>query len=365
MPKGEPPKGGKSHSDMRKYVIAGSALLVVVLLIAAIFAVNGGGEAIEASVTGEESQAIQPGDVPGSDEPSGTQTERTAATNYLIEKGYQVGQFSFTVEKPMNTDRGAASVSEEPVCTVAKLKRWIQSGSERAKAYLQYAKENLPEVDYDRVRRGEGFVRVQLLVPSEYTKNSYFTEGRVVATTADRSVEAGDIVFLYTSKPVERKLENGRTEPVSEVREMGNTRCQCGNGGAVPVPVSGPPAPPVTVPPPGITRHPPTEKEVPGKPQVPIWSFDDPHSAGHGADLPPKSESDYQGPPPRHVPANPPVVTPPGTGGKIPPGSSPPQNDSAGGTVTQPTAPPTPQPSLPPSTSPPPPPEQGAPPPPG
>ncbi|MEX2210047.1 MAG: hypothetical protein WD603_00765 [Patescibacteria group bacterium] len=70
-----------------------------------------------------------------------------------------------------------------------------------------------------------------------------------------------------------------------------------------------------------------------------------------------------------------PVRTPPGTGGEIKPSDPPPQSDSGGGTVTEPTAPPTPQPSEPPAmiplplppewgAPPPPPAEQGAPPPP-
>ena len=369
MTAGSPPEGGSTFTKKRGFLTAGSILLVVILLSAAAFSLNGGDDGNGAKAS-EGQETIRPDEVPGGNQPSGTQAERTAATKYLLSKGYQVGQFSFTVVKPINTERGAASVSEEPVCTVEKLKRFIQSGSDRAKAYLRFAKENLPDVDYNRIRRGEGFVRVQLLVPSEYTKNSYFTGGRVVSTSADRSVQAGDIVFLYTSKPVEKQLPNGRREPTSEVREMGNTRCQCGNGGAVPVPVTGPPAPPVKVPPPPLQppgkppHQPPGQPPPEGKPPVPIRSIPGSHEAGHGADQPPKSESEYQGGPPREKAANPPVVTPPDTGGSIPPGGSGPPNDSAGGTVPQPTAPPT---TVPDETAPPAPkptPEQEAPPPP-
>ncbi len=356
-PTGDPPEetptgDGASGVDLRRWALPAAAVVaigVVAAVIIAIVAGNGGSTEVRTVTEKEPVAKLSTLDVPGGDQPSGTQIERSAATAYLLGQGYKLGQFSFKVVKPVYTERGAASVSEKPLLTESELKEWIQGGSDRSKAYLKYAKENLPDVDYERIRRGEGFVRVQLLVPSEYTKNSFFQNGKVVGTTERRSVETGDIIFLYVSKPVKKKQPNGREEESSEVREMGSTRGPCGNGGAVPVPVTGKPAPPITVPPSGGEEAPGPSPEPGPEPVTPEGGEEAPGTETTRTPPPPPQEK-----PKTDTPSN--DKGPSGTGKYQPPSETePPSEPSSPSSNGPPPAGTTsPHPPPPPGTSPPP-----------
>lgn len=331
--------------------IVAVGLVVAVVVAAAAFDDDGSTEAKTVTETEAAAQAsrLVATEVPGGDQPSGTQIERSAAAEYLLGQGYKLGQFSFTVDKPVYTERGAASVSEKPIFTEQELKEWIQGDSDRAKAYLKYAKDNLSDVDYDRIRQGEGFVRVQLLVPSEYTKNSFFTEGRVVGTTERRSVEAGDIVFLYVSAPVMKKLANGREEETSDVHPMGNTRGPCGNGGVEPVPTTGPPAPSITVPPGG--------GETPGPGPEPEPVVETPEGGG-GSPGTHTTPEHHEEPPPKEQPKTDTPSNdggPNGKGGYQPPSDTqPPAGQSPSSNHPPAEGTPSPHPASPEGTAPPP-----------
>lgn len=330
-----------------------AVILVVVAIIAIVVSNNPPGNSQAQS--GTPAATIAPEKVSGGNQPSGTPAQRAAVSKWLAKYDWKRSEYSFRIVAPVSVERGANSVSAKPVITKKELVSFINGDSKRSKAYRVYVRKHMSAAQYRKVLQGDGFVRVQLLTPATYVAGSYLRGGEVYFTNAPRGVKKGDVLWVYApSVKVTRTQPDGSkvTVTVTKVRQVGNTRAGCGNGHSVPRPSrSVPKAPPVSIPPTSVLRHKdsrslsdlvkaygrkfvfgPTKRQ-----NGEHYTYGDdrsdkypPHKvAKDPADAKDKSPIVNKPNPPK--PGDPPVVTPPSTGGNT--GQGAPQQDQGGSTV--------------------------------
>ncbi len=367
----QPPKQSGDRPWYRKVPWIAVVIVGVLLAIAAVVLVTTLGDDSKQSA---KPPTVAPQQIPGAETLSGTAAQRAAVNRYLQGLGWKRNEYSFRITQPANANRGPQAVSEKPIFTIGQLKTWLRSGSPRAKAYLAVVRTRTTKSDFQQIAAGNGFVRVQFRKSGIYTRNSSFGASGVTVFGSRTARAAGDVVFYHVrTRPVQ--LKDGSFKLAGYVVGMSATRGACGNPGVVFKPQRAvPPAPPKPpTPPSGKTpsgsqpgsgripeeTHPPQpggDKLGGGRPQQRGGNYGDEYRRVPGTPSTPKT---------RPVsPKNPPVITPPETGGEIKPGQQGPATDPSGAPPSQPSAPPTPQASEPPSSTPPPAPEQDAPPPP-
>lgn len=213
--------------------------------------------------------------------------------------------------------------------------------------------------DFRTLMTDDGTTVKDITLNGKYMNGGLAENGTVTATLASYSDEPG------TGVTTEGMMLGGEYIPAQDAKY----KVLCGNRQTKGVPSFAVKSPKPGFIPPNVTP-PPNTPNSPPKDIAPI--NDQPGAHGTGQ-YPTGDNGDYQGPDPTPAdPADPPVVTPPDTGGEIKPGGTGPATDPGGNGPAQPTQPPTQQPDIPPNTNPggtgpgsqPPPPEEGAPPPP-
>ncbi|HEY8108705.1 MAG TPA: hypothetical protein VIF43_01725 [Patescibacteria group bacterium] len=313
----------------RNRLLALLALAAVAALAVLAFTQAGGSDD---DTKAEQTQATTSlADVPKGHDGS-SKAERKVTQTWLKKQGWQRKEYCFRLCIKPNLTAGSNAVSDEAIRSVGELRTWLQSGEKDAQAYLAAVGEHVSKHDLNRIKRGEGFVRVQMKVPAEQLGTSYTApNGQVTFTDEGRKVDAGDISFMFVS---ERKvtMPNGQEQTKRKVKEEASTRGGCGNPNTVLVPVGSPPSegPPREGPPSeGPPREgPPTEERHPVVTDDDIGK-DDPH---------PEQEGSEHGNTHRQIEGgggNPPPAgeaTPePGTGGGGTEGAVPPAGSCTGG----------------------------------
>lgn len=195
-------------------------------------------------------------------------SETQAVSNWLTSQGWNQSEFRFAeFDLSAAQERGNGSFTNHTLATREDLKAYLNGDTPSSVTAREWALSNLPETEHDRFMSGVGHVQVQLDQPADLTGNNLLQNGQVFTPNGVRSVETGDILWVYV-------------DTHCEVHNEALIRADCGNGGITTVTPNRPEEPtPTTDTPP--TDTPPDDQPVcPRNPELPPDHPDCPEPEG-------------------------------------------------------------------------------------